>query len=79
MTISASDISTRIIEALMAQKLAPGSRLGEQQLAMLFDCSRCDRVIFMHEGRVHEMAPSPAMFGNPKTPELKQFLPTLHD
>ena len=25
---------------MMAQKLAPGSRLGEQQLAMLFDCSR---------------------------------------
>lgn len=24
----------------MAQKLAPGSRLGEQQLALLFDCSR---------------------------------------
>ena len=37
---SASDISTRIIEAIMAQKLAPGSRLGEQQLAMVFDCSR---------------------------------------
>lgn len=40
MTISASDISTRIIEAVMAQKLQPGARLGEQQLAMLFDCSR---------------------------------------
>ncbi|MES2942775.1 MAG: GntR family transcriptional regulator, partial [Pseudomonadota bacterium] len=37
---SSSDISKRIIEAVMAQKLAPGSRLGEQQLAMLFDCSR---------------------------------------
>ena len=37
---NASDISTRIIEAVMAQKLAPGSRLGEQQLAILFDCSR---------------------------------------
>ncbi len=37
---SASDISSRIIEAVMAQKLAPGARLGEQQLAMLFDCSR---------------------------------------
>ena len=37
---SATDISTRIIEAVMAQKLAPGARLGEQQLAMLFDCSR---------------------------------------
>ncbi|MFC5519588.1 GntR family transcriptional regulator [Polaromonas jejuensis] len=37
---TASDISTRILEAVMARKLAPGARLGEQQLAMLFDCSR---------------------------------------
>lgn len=37
---TASDISERIIEAVMAQKLAPGARLGEQPLAMLFDCSR---------------------------------------
>ena len=37
---TANDISNRIMEAVMAQKLAPGSRLGEQQLAMLFDCSR---------------------------------------
>ncbi len=37
---SAADISTRIIQAVMAQKLAPGARLGEQPLAMLFDCSR---------------------------------------
>ena len=37
---SATEITNRIIEAVIAQKLAPGSRLGEQQLAMLFDCSR---------------------------------------
>jgi DNA-binding GntR family transcriptional regulator len=37
---SGLDISKRIIEAVMAQKLHPGARLGEQQLAMLFDCSR---------------------------------------
>ncbi|XAH25802.1 GntR family transcriptional regulator [Xylophilus sp. GW821-FHT01B05] len=37
---SATEISSRIIEAVMAQKLAPGTRLGEQQLAVLFDCSR---------------------------------------
>src|SRR5437868_14105758 len=37
---TASEISDRIIEAVMAQKLAPGARLGEQPLAMLFDCSR---------------------------------------
>ncbi len=37
---SATEISSRILEAVMAQKLAPGTRLGEQQLALLFDCSR---------------------------------------
>jgi|JI10StandDraft_1071094.scaffolds.fasta_scaffold23129_5 DNA-binding GntR family transcriptional regulator len=37
---TAPDISERIMEAVMARKLAPGARLGEQQLAMLFDCSR---------------------------------------
>src|SRR5213595_4330106 len=37
---TASEISERILEAVMARKLEPGSRLGEQQLAMLFDCSR---------------------------------------
>jgi len=37
---TSSDISERLIEAVMAQKLAPGARLGEQQLALLFDCSR---------------------------------------
>jgi DNA-binding GntR family transcriptional regulator len=37
---NAHHISNRIIEAVMAQKLAPGARLGEQQLALLFDCSR---------------------------------------
>jgi DNA-binding GntR family transcriptional regulator len=35
-----AEISERIMEAVMARKLAPGARLGEQQLAMLFDCSR---------------------------------------
>ncbi|MDM0011831.1 GntR family transcriptional regulator [Variovorax sp. J22P168] len=40
MSITAPEISARIVEAVMAQKLAPGARLGEQQLAMLFDCSR---------------------------------------
>ncbi|SEK82978.1 DNA-binding transcriptional regulator, GntR family [Roseateles sp. YR242] len=37
---TATDISQRIIEAVLAQKLPPATRLGEQQLALLFDCSR---------------------------------------
>ncbi len=36
-----------------------------------------DRVIFMHQGRVHEMGPPADIFGSPKTPELQQFLSTL--
>jgi polar amino acid transport system ATP-binding protein len=38
-----------------------------------------DRLIFMHQGRVHEMGPPDALFANPQTPELKQFLSSLTD
>lgn len=38
--ISSTDIAQRIIDAVLAQRLAPGARLGEQALSMLFDCSR---------------------------------------
>lgn len=37
-----------------------------------------DRVLFMHQGRVHEMGSPQDLFGNPQTPELKQFLSSLH-
>jgi polar amino acid transport system ATP-binding protein len=37
-----------------------------------------DRVIFMHQGRVHEMGTPAALFGNPQTPELQQFLSSIH-
>jgi len=38
-----------------------------------------DRVIFMHQGRVHEMGSPEELFSAPKTAELKQFLSALHD
>lgn len=38
-----------------------------------------NRVVFMHLGRVHEMGPPSEIFGAPKTPELQQFLSSLHD
>jgi polar amino acid transport system ATP-binding protein len=38
-----------------------------------------NRVIFMHQGRVHEMGPPVDIFGKPQTPELQQFLSSLHD
>ncbi|MBB4368132.1 polar amino acid transport system ATP-binding protein [Bradyrhizobium sp. cir1] len=37
-----------------------------------------DRLIFMHQGKVHEMGPPEELFANPRTPELRQFLSSLH-
>jgi polar amino acid transport system ATP-binding protein len=37
------------------------------------------RVIFMHQGRVHEMGSPAQLFGQPATPELRQFLSALHN
>jgi polar amino acid transport system ATP-binding protein len=38
-----------------------------------------NRVIFMHQGRVHEMGSPADIFGKPQTPELQQFLSSLTD
>jgi polar amino acid transport system ATP-binding protein len=46
---------------------------------MSFARKVADRVIFMHQGRVHEMGTPTDLFGNPQTPELKQFLSSLND
>ena len=33
-----------------------------------------DRVIFMHQGRIHESGPPKELFEAPKTPEMRQFI-----
>jgi len=38
--VSQVEIAQRVVEAILAQKLAPGERLGEQELADLFGVSR---------------------------------------
>ncbi len=38
--VSQSEIAQRVVEAILAQKLAPGERLGEQELADLYGVSR---------------------------------------
>jgi len=37
-----------------------------------------DRVVFMLQGKVHEMGPPEQLFDSPRTPELQQFLSSLH-
>ncbi|OZI33744.1 amino acid ABC transporter ATP-binding protein [Bordetella genomosp. 5] len=41
---------------------------------MRFAREVCDRVVFMHEGRIHEQGAPERVFGAPVTPELRQFL-----
>ncbi|MNR79383.1 Glutamine transport ATP-binding protein GlnQ [compost metagenome] len=41
---------------------------------MRFAREVCDRVVFMHQGKVHEIGAPEDIFANPRTPELKQFL-----
>ncbi|MFC5519856.1 amino acid ABC transporter ATP-binding protein [Polaromonas jejuensis] len=38
----------------------------------------CDRIIFMHQGLVHEMGTPESIFTNPQTPELRSFLSMNH-
>lgn len=38
-----------------------------------------DRVIFMPQGRVHEMGTPEQLFGNPPTPAPQQFISSLND
>src|SRR5438445_3279311 len=40
MSISQTQIAQQVVESILAQKLAPGERLGEQDLAELFGVSR---------------------------------------
>jgi polar amino acid transport system ATP-binding protein len=41
---------------------------------MRFAREVCSRVVFMHQGRVHEIGPPEEVFAGPRTPELRQFL-----
>ena len=38
-----------------------------------------DRIVFMHQGLVHETGTPQEVFGSPRTPELQSFLSSLHD
>ena len=65
----------RVVESLAVE----GMTLLMVTHEMSFARKVSNRVIFMHQGRVHEMGPPAELFGSPQTPELKQFLSSLHD
>ncbi|MGC3964651.1 MAG: amino acid ABC transporter ATP-binding protein [Rhodocyclaceae bacterium] len=65
----------RVVESLANE----GMTLLMVTHEMNFARKVADRVIFMHQGRVHEMGSPEALFGNPQTAELRQFLSSLQD
>ena len=65
----------RVVEALADE----GMTLLMVTHEMSFARKVADRVIFMHQGLVHEIGAPSDLFANPQTPELKQFLSSLHD
>jgi polar amino acid transport system ATP-binding protein len=41
---------------------------------MRFAREVCDRLVFMHHGKIHECGPPERLFAAPETPELQGFL-----
>jgi polar amino acid transport system ATP-binding protein len=64
----------RVVESLAQE----GMTLLMVTHEMSFARKVSDRVVFMHAGCIHEMGPPEQIFGDPRTPELKQFLSALH-
>ncbi|CDM61991.1 MULTISPECIES: amino acid ABC transporter ATP-binding protein [Rhizobium] len=60
--------------AVVRELAADGMTLLMVTHEMKFARDVCSRVVFMHQGRVHEIGPPQEVFANPKTPELQQFL-----
>ncbi|HWH83397.1 MAG TPA: amino acid ABC transporter ATP-binding protein [Burkholderiaceae bacterium] len=65
----------RVVESLADE----GMTLLMVTHEMSFARKVSDRLVFMHAGRIHEIGPPDEIFGDPKTPELKQFLSSIHD
>ena len=79
------EITSALDPELVGEVLRVVESLADEGMTLLmvthemgFACKVSDRVIFMHQGRVHEMGTPAALFGNPQTPELQQFLSSIH-
>jgi polar amino acid transport system ATP-binding protein len=59
---------------VMEQLAADGMTMILVTHEMRFARDVCDKLVFMHQGRVHEVGPPEQLFAEPQTPELRQFL-----
>ena len=79
------EITSALDPELVGEVLKVVESLAEEGMTLLmvthemnFARKVADRVVFMHAGRIHEIGPPAQVFGSPQTPELQQFLATLH-
>ncbi|MBK1711426.1 amino acid ABC transporter ATP-binding protein [Rubrivivax gelatinosus] len=79
------EITSALDPELVGEVLNVVERLAQEGMTLLmvthemgFARKVSDRVIFMHQGQVHEMGPPAELFAAPRTPELQQFLASIH-
>ncbi|WP_192358071.1 amino acid ABC transporter ATP-binding protein [Mesorhizobium mediterraneum] len=75
------EITSALDPELVAEVLAVVKELAAEGMTLVmvthemrFARDVCSRVVFMHQGRVHEIGAPEDVFANPRTPELRQFL-----
>ncbi|MER0239373.1 amino acid ABC transporter ATP-binding protein [Fulvimarina sp. MAC8] len=75
------EITSALDPELVSEVLAVVRQLASEGMTLLmvthemsFARDVCSRVVFMHQGKMHEIGPPETFFTQPKTPELKQFI-----
>jgi len=78
------EITSALDPELVGEVLSVVESLAQEGMTLLmvthemnFARKVSDRVVFMHQGLVHEMGAPDTLFANPQTPELQQFLSSL--
>ena len=79
------EITSALDPELVGEVLSVVESLAQEGMTLLmvthemqFARKVSNRVIFMHQGRVHEQGAAQQLFEQPQTAELKQFLSALH-
>ncbi|WP_455556423.1 amino acid ABC transporter ATP-binding protein [Comamonas sp.] len=75
------EVTSALDPELVGEVLSVVESLAEQGMTLImvthemnFARKVSDKVVFMHQGKVHEVGTPEALFGTPQTPELRQFL-----
>ena len=79
------EVTSALDPELVGEVLGVVEQLAEQGMTLImvthemnFARKVSDRVVFMHQGKVHECGHPDQLFLHPQTPELQQFLRSSH-